>query len=379
MTFYQNQSELNQLQENFLADSDGPLSRKEELLKKRRPQSFDEVAKAVKDAKPVKEDFQSKVCMTSFDDDELDFDEKVAGYSMLSVLENIHRVVEHAEDLFYSVVEEAQKSIFADKIQAISKFVLNYVYSIPKHEEDLKILTAGSLFFYGGSWTMLASFIAAVELFNSKEELAAAYEVGEKFMSVEDLDENDDVTPSQLMHSFKKVGMQFALMLAILYSDAWAEICISFAFASKLSTIVHLEGFYVEEMDLSDADSEWLSLISSITSTILSLIIFGVWPGLVVSMYMAYIGLQRLMTVQYKFTVPFGSLSQVTFSELLTNHSNQTALWVCITFTALWQAYYSYTGTLAFLSWFMFLLPAVQLFNIACGYFTLDMSNLKLQ
>jgi len=379
MTFYQNQSELNQLQENFLADSDGPLSRKEELLKKRHPQGFDEVAKAAMDAKPVKEDIQSKVCMTSFDDDELDVDEKIAGYSIWSVLENIQRVIENAGDFFHNVVEEAQKTYFADKIQAISETILNYVYSIPQHEEDFKILTAGCLFFYGGSWTVLASFIAAVELFDSKKELAAAFKVGEKFMSVEELDEEDDVTPSQLMHSFKKVGMQFALMLAILYSDLWAEICVSYAFASKLSTIVHLEGFYCEEMDLSATDSEWLSLISSIASAILSLIMFGIWPGLVVSMYMAYIGLQRLMTVQYKFTVPCGLSSQVTFKELLTNPINQNALWVCITFTALWQAYYSYNGALAFLSWLMFLLPVVQLFNIALSYFALDMSILKLQ
>jgi len=241
------------------------------------------------------------------------------------------------------------------------------------------MLTAGCLFFYGGSWTLLASFIAAVELFDTKEELAAAYRVGEKFMSVEDFDEEDDVTPSQLMQTFKKVGMQFALMLAVLHSDAWAEICVSFAFASKLNTIVNMEVFYEEKMDLSASDNEWLSLISSISSTILSFIIYGVWPGLVICMYMAYIGLQFLITVPYQFGVPYGFMSCLTFKELLTNPNNQTTLWLCLVFTALWQAFCSYTGALEFLSWFMFLLPAVQLFNIVSGYFIVDMSSLKLQ
>jgi len=376
MTLYQNQSQLTQLQEDFLANSDRLLRRKEELMKKPRPQS-DEAAKAAKDAKPEKEDFKNKVSMTSFDDDELDVSEEYAGYSICYVLENIHEVIKNAEVFFSSVMEEVVKTDFAGKTQATLRSIKNYIYSIPKHEEEFKILTAGCLFFYGGSWTLLASFMAAVELFDTKEELVAAYLIGEKFMSVEDYDGEDDVTPSQLMQTFKKVGMQFALMLAVLHSDAWAEICVSFAFASKLNTIVNMEVFYEEKLDLSAADYEWLSLISSISSTILSFIIYGVWPGLVVCMYMAYVGLECLMTVPYQLGIPYGLMSCVTFKELLTNPSNQTILWDCIIFTALWQAYCSYTGALEFLSWLMFLLPAVQLFNIVSGYFIVDISSLK--
>jgi len=377
MTLYQNQSQLTQLQEDFLANSDRLLSRKVESMKKPRPQSFDEAAEAAKEAKPEREDFKNKVSMTSFDDDELDVSEEAAGYSIGYVLDNIHVVIKNAEVFFSSVIDEAEKTDFASKTQAILRSIKNYVYSIPEHEEEFKILTAGCLFFYGGSWTLLASLMAAVELFDTKEELAAAYLIGEKFMSVEDYDKEDDVTPSQLMQTFKKVGMQFALMLAVLHSDAWAEICVSFAFASKLNTIVNMEVFYEEQMDLSAADSEWLSLISSISSTILSFIIYGVWPGLVVCMYMAYIGLQCLMTVPYQIGVPYGFMSCLTFKELLTNPSNQTTLWVCIIFTALWQAYCSYTGALELLSWLMFLLPAVQLFNIISGYFIVNISSLK--
>jgi len=348
-------------------------------MKKPRRQSFDEAAKAEKDVKPVKKDFKNMVSMTSFDDDELDVVEEASESSIWYVMENIHEVIENAEVFFSSALEKVGKSNFASEIQATLRFVKNCVYSIPKHEEELKIFTAGCLFFYGGSWTLLASLTAAVELFDTKKELAAACEVGEKFMSVEDFDKEDDVTPSQLMQTIKKVGMQFALMLAVLHSDAWAEMCVAFAFASKLDTIVNMEVFYEEKLDLSASDIQWLSLISSISSAILSFIIYGVWPRLVVCMYMAYIGLEYLMTVKYLFGVPVGFMSCVNFKELLTDPSNQIALWVCIIFTALWQAYCSYTGALEFLSCCMFLLPAVQLFNIFRGYFLVDMSSLKLQ
>jgi len=375
MTLYQNQNQLHQLQEDFLSDFDSRSSRKEEFSKKQSSRSFDEVANATEDAKPVEEDLKAR--MTSFDDDELDVSEELTGHSIWYVMQNMHVVIENAEDFCFSVVEEAQNMNFVDEFEAFMKFVENCVYSIPTYEEELKIVTAGCLFFYGGSWTVLASFLAAAELFDTKKELKAACEVGEKFMSIEDLDEEDDVTPSQLMETFKKVGLQFALMLAVLHSDAWAEICVSFAFASKLSTLVHFEELYDEPKDLSPADSEWLSLISSVSSTILSLIFYGIWPGLVVAMYMANIGLEYLLTVQYRFWLPIGDI--VTFKELLTNPHNRIAIWISLTFTALWQGFYSYTGVSEFLSWLMFLLPAVQLFNLISGYFTIDLKSLKLQ
>lgn len=381
MTFYQVQQ-----QEDLLTAFDAPLSRKRELTKKQNSANLDEAVKAARDAKPVREDLK-EVRMTSFDDDEMDFDEDFAGHSISFMLENIHVVRDNAKDFFQNLVEEVRKIDFPEVAEGTVRTVESFIYNIPKHEEELKVVTASCLFFYGGSWVMLASFIAAAELFDTKEVLNKAFEVGRKFLSVEDLDEEADVTPSQLRQTFKEVGMQFALMLAVLHCGAWAEICVSFAFGSKLYTIVQLEELCDDENTdkaLTSDDSEWLALLSSAACAILSLIAYGIWPGLVVCMYMANIGLQCLMAVQYRIWLPTGSIMShpymtiTTFEELLKKPDNQFAIWVSVTFTALWQAYYSFSGAFVLVSWLMFLLPIVHLLNLVTSYFTLDMRCLKL-
>merc|ERR1719233_330974 len=98
---------------------------------------------------------------------------------------------------------------FLDLSEDAVKTVESFIFNIPKYEEELKVVTAICLFFYGGSWVMLATFIAATELFDTKEVLERAYEVAKKFLSVEDLDAEEHVTPSQLRQTFKEVGMQF--------------------------------------------------------------------------------------------------------------------------------------------------------------------------
>jgi hypothetical protein len=380
MALYQNQ-----LQEDFLSDFDATLSRKEEFTRKEIPLSLEEDANASKDSKPAKEDLQD-LHVTSFDDDELDLLDEPCGLSISYLYDNINVVTDNARYFFQSLAEEARTRDFVNMIEGCVQFAENCVCNIPKYEEELKFVTAGCLFFCGGGWTVLASLTAAAELFDTRKEILAAYEVGEKFMSVDDLDDEDDVTPAQLTQSFKTVGMQFAQMLAVLHCEAWAEICISFAFASKLNNMVNFEGFCDEETrkHFSAVDAEWLSLLSAITSAIVALIIFGIWPGLVIGMYMGYVGLQFLNTVEYRFWLPAGSsashpeMAYITCQEFLEDRSNQLVIGLSVTLSALFQGYYSYSA-FQFVSWLMFLQPAVQLFNIVSKYFSVDIKSLKLE
>jgi len=379
MTSYQVQQQEDL---DLFAAFDGHHSRKREFTRKQEPVNLDDAANAAKDAKPVKENLK-EVHMKSFDDDEMDFDEEFSSHSISFIWENMDVVRDNAKDFFQNLVKEVRKMDFLDGSEVAIKTVESYLLSIPKHEEELKVVTASCLFFYGGSWAKLATFIAAAELFDTKEVLGRAYEVGMKFLSMEDLDEEEDVTPSQLRQTFKEVGMQFALMLAVLHCDAWAEICISFAFASKLFPIMQLEelcGDGNKDKGLTAEDSEWLALLSSVACAILSLIAYGIWPGLVVCMYVAKIGLQCLRTVQYQVWLPTGSfmMAVTTFEDLLAKPDNQFAIWVSVAFTSLWQAYYSFSGAFVLVSWLMFLLPTVHLFNLVTSYFAFDMRSLKL-
>jgi len=175
-----------------------------------------------------------------------------------------------------------------------------HIHDLPQYEEELKVISSVCLFLFGGGWVGLASMIAAAELFDTKKVLEEAFVLSWKFMSVQHLDHNEDVTPFQLTMTMRNVGMHFALFLAVAHCGAWAEICICFAFASKLSTILRLEEFLDDGTGVpnfySAGEVEWLSLISDITSAAISLIVLGMAPGFITAMYMALIGIQCFFT-----------------------------------------------------------------------------------
>jgi len=381
MTMYQNQ-----VQEDLMLDFDAPLSGKGKYIQKPSSCVLDEVTEAAHSAKPMSINLDK--FMMQFDDEEENFDYDFSGEGLSFLYEKLNSGFEKATVFLTSEIKKKQSQRFTHFMEGILNTAENYVYNLPQYEEELKVVTSACLFFYGGSWVGLASFIAADEIFGTKQVLSEAFGVGWKFLCAEDLDEHEDVAPCQLTDTFKNVGMQFALLLAVLYCNSWAEICVTLAFASKLTKIMQLEQYLDDGTGIrSDfntaADVEWLSVLSFISCASISLIIFGVWPGFVVAMYMAFVGIQFHFTGSYKLCLPTGSLTSkpyvfVTSEDFLSNR-HPFSIWASVAFSALWQAYYSYDSQCQYLSWLMFLLPAVKLFNLISSYFTFDISNLKFE
>jgi len=232
----------------------------------------------------------------------------------------------------------------------------------------------------------LASIIATAELFDTKKVIEEALDLGWRFMRVEQLYDNGDVTPLQLTMTLRNVGMHFALLLAVLNCGAWGEMCVAFAFASKLSTIVRLEEFLNDGTRMPDfysaAEVELIALIFNIACAAFSLIVLGMAPGFMIAIYMALIGIQCFFTGKYQLCLPTGSFTSKPYvfltSEDYVDTNHQFSIWASVTFSAFWQAYYSYGGPCQFLSWLMFLLPVVKFFNLIGCYFTFDLGTLKL-
>jgi len=387
MTQYQNQ-----LQEDFLSDFDSSIRKEVGSLTLDFAGSDDaaDAAKsaatmkdAVEDALPINEDSE-KTPLTSFDDDEVDYEEYYSD-PLSFWYDKVNVVSRNARDFLNIDAKKVQNIVLKECIESAALKIMNVIYSIPKFEEELKIVSAICLFFYGGSWVRLASVIAAVEIFDTKGIFELAFEVGHKFLTVDDLDDEDDVTPSQLLDTSKSVGMHFALILAVIHCGGWAEICITFAFASKLSTILRLEEIFddgsYEYEEFTAADADWFELLSSIAAALISLILYGIFPGVVTALYMSLVGLQFFFSGQYNLDFPAGNFtsSLLETSEEFVNGNNKFSIWIGASFTALWQSYYSYSGSCVFLSWFMFMWPLVMTFNFLTSPFNVDMSSLKLQ
>jgi len=374
----------NQLQEDVLSEF-GPTSRaKGQSIQKSSPFALDDVTDSAKDAKPKKLD--GKEFMGQFANDEGDFECDLCDGGISLIDDMINRGIERGTALMTSVFE---KELYQDFLHFLESFKITagkHIYDLPKYEEELKVISSFCLFFWGGCWVRLASIIATAELFDTKKVIEEALDLGWRFMCVEQLYDNGDVTPFQLTMTLRNVGMHFALLLAVLHCGAWAEICVAFAFASKLSTILRLEEFLEDGTRMPDfysaAEVEWIALISNIACVAISLIVLGMAPGFMIAIYMALIGIQCFFTGKYQLCLPTGSFTSKPYvfltSEDYLDTNHQFSIWASVTCSAFWQAYYSYGGPCQFLSWLMFLLPVVKLFNLISCYFTFDMGTLKL-
>merc|ERR1719474_1090301 len=159
------------------------------------------------------------------------------------------------ENAFDGVVD------FEDGIDILSKTVIEHTgiafeimkevaLEAPKHEEEFRFIAALSLIFYGGSWTNFAGAIAAFEAFGTRQVLEEAYKVYKSFFFDDFSD--DEVTPRQIKENFRKLGLQIALLIAVLVSPSWAEICITVAFASKFTSLVNVEELLKNSMSSPD-------------------------------------------------------------------------------------------------------------------------------
>lgn len=376
----------NQIQEDFLSDFDIPVSGKGKFFQKPCLSVHDDVRDVAKEEKTMK--LNKDEFMKQFDDNEVDFDCDLCAEKQSFLYEKLSFAIEKSRDFLTSETEKQRWLDFVSFVEGVVKNVGIVVFDLPKYEEELQVVSSICIFFYGGSWVRLASLIASAEIFDTWQVLKTSYEVLYKFMCAEELDDYEDVTPTQLTETFKNIGFQVALLLSIVHCDPWAEICVTLAFATKLSPMVRLEDFFdggksAQDVFWTAADVEWFALLSSITCFVVSFILLGVWPRLVFATYMAFIGMQLYLRGRYRLCLPTGSFTSKPYvflkSEDFKDSSYQFSIWVSITFSALWQAYYSYDGVCQHLSWLMFLLPAVKFFNLISSYFTYDASSLNLQ
>jgi len=374
----------NQLQEDFLSEFDPTFRAKGQSIQKSSPSVFDDDKDTAKHAKPKRLDH--KDFMGQFADNEGDFGCDLCDTAAPLVYETINHGIDRGTAFLKSLFEKETHQDFHHFLESVKITAEKHIYDLPKYEDELKVISSVCLFFYGGCWGGLASIIATAELFDTKQVLEEAFELGWKFMCVQHLDDNSDVSPYQLTMTLRNVGMHFALFLAVLHSGAWAEICVAFAFASKLSTIIRLEEFLDDGAGIPDfysaAEIDWMALISNITCAAISLIVFGMASGFIIAMYMALIAVQCFFTGQYQLCLPTGSFTSKPYVFLTSkdylDRNHQFSIWASVTCSAFWQAYYSYDGPCQFLSWLMFLLPAVKLFNYISSYFTFNMGTLKL-
>jgi len=331
----------------------------------------------------------------SFDDDYVDFnDDEELDYDLASTLYDI------MESGNFLAVREIFKdvsrfvTIQADNLRdmdvstmgqtALDQFevVKDSFSSLTEQESLLRTLTSVALIVYGGSWAQLAAIFAAVEAFGTKDVLEESMEVFQNFITAEP-DEENDVTPKQIKETFQKLGLQVALMIAVMFSPSWAEVCIAVSFASKLTGLIPIEDILSRALSAPDmsmtaeleewfqvVDDEWFSLLSLLACNIFSLTMFGCFPAFVTAMYMGIIGFESLaesMSPTLEFVVPLGDMSvpvcSFERSDLFSKESI-TYVWGLNIFMALWQSYSGYTGTFQFLSWLMFLLPVVKVANV---------------
>jgi len=244
----------------------------------------------------------------------------------------------------------------------------------PKYEEEFRFIAAVGLIFYGGSWTNLAGGIAAVEAFGTIKALQEVYQVGMAFL----FDESENgVTPGEIKENLRQLGLQTTLLMAVLVSPSWAEICITIAFASKFTNLVPVKELLKmlaspdqdeNEFDeyFGHIDASWFDLIAVISCNILSLIFFGCFPRLTTAMYMGYLGVSLIMEglVNRPINIPVLWDSEIFDMNFWMMESTQYYTWGIIAVMAIWQAVSGYDGIFLLLSWSMFLYPVVKVSNI---------------
>jgi len=286
------------------------------------------------------------------------------------LLEEIQKIITKKADELRNV--EALNAVWESIVNS-----MDIVYEIPKLEEESKIVTALALAFYGGSWTMLAGIIGAVEVFGTQEVFEESLKVGNFVMS-DDYEEND-VTPLEVKETFRKVALQIALMIAVVTCPSFAEICITIAFACKFSSLVSAQEMLKKimvsseypNMEIEDyfglVDPEWFDLLSLFGCNIVSVILFGCFPRLITATYMGYLGVWLLADTLKKgldfFFIPYIGGPTYLDESMWMRKSTQYYVWTVVAVLAVWQAMYGYSGYFEFISWSMFLYPAVRVHN----------------
>lgn len=275
---------------------------------------------------------------------------------------------------FDNGVESMAETMIESTVIAF-QILTEIVLEAPKYEEELRFIASVGLIFYGGSWTNLAGVVAAIEAFGTIKTLQEVYEVGMAFL----FDESEDgVTPCQIKDNLRQLGLQSTLLMAVVVSPSWAEICITIAFASKFTTLVPVKDLLKmltsspdqdeNEFDeyFGHIDASWFELIALISCNILSLIFFGCFPRLTTAMYMGYLGVSLFMEglVNRPINIPVLWDSEIFDMNFWLMKSTQYYTWVIVAVMAVWQAVSGYEGVFLLLSWSMFLYPVVKVYNI---------------
>jgi len=312
------------------------------------------------------------------------------GHTQASENDRLSEVPEcFSYEAFNVLVEEIKKTITekAGALQnlesvnvVVGKFVktLDVVFEVPKYQEQLKYITALALVCYGGSWTMLAGIIAAVEIFGTEEAVEHTLKVGNHIV-YEEYDNDHEVSPGEIKETFRNMALHCGLIVAVVLCPAVAEICISIAFASKFSPLVSVKQLLkkimmspdVANMDLDDyfglVDPEWFELLSLFGCNIVSVILFGCYPRLITAMFMGYFGfcvLAEAIQNGVDIFIPFTTYSVAFQKDVWIQKTTQYYVWAFVAVMALWQAMNDYSGSFQFISWCMFLYPAVRIYNI---------------
>jgi len=277
------------------------------------------------------------------------------------------------------ITEKADELRNVETLNALCETIvdsLDIVYEIPKCEEELKYVTVFALACYGGSWTMLAGIIGAVEIFGTQEVVEESFKVGSFLMS-DDYEENA-VTPLEVKETFRKVALQVALMITVVICPSVAEICITLAVACKFSSLVSaqemLKGAMVSSecpgMEIEDyfglVDPEWFDLLSLFGCNIVSVILFGFFPRLITAMYMGYLGIWLLagtLKNGLDYSIPYIGVTGEFDESMWMRKTTQYHVWTFVAIMAVWQAIYGYSGYFEFISWSMFLYPCVRVYN----------------
>merc|ERR1719320_1063165 len=232
---------------------------------------------------------------------------------------------------------------------------------------------------YGGSWTYLGGFIAAVDIFGTAKVLEEGCNVFTTFVSEEVSSKDDDVTPVMIKESIRNMGLQFALMLSVAMSPTCAEFCVVIAIAYKASCLIpvkeHLKKFSYTDIIISEdedwldfVEDGWLDILAFLASFILWIVFYGLFPHFVITMYMVSFGLSMMLEVSKQhFIIDLGlqfiALPKVDIIEVV---SRKYVKWGLVALLSMWQAWYDYGGITQFMSWLIFVLPAVQLYKILC-------------
>jgi len=270
--------------------------------------------------------------------------------------------------------EQAEKII--DRVEL-------FIEDLPKHEKELKLIMGFCMIFYGGSWPRLASYMAAYEVFGTAAVLDEVVLVGRCFWNSCFYNEGEHEKRvfktgkvkeafARVRQTFKDAGLQIAVFLAVKHVAPWAEVCLSIAFASKLTGIVRLEEVFGKVLSTSmdgelidESDAAWIRLLSCLCCNILALVILGVgYPSLVIAMYMAHFGLEMILCDDLKKTYRIAGVPFTFEREDWEDKTTQNYVWSTVAIMSLWQAINDYTGLLESVSWLMLMFPVVKLYNL---------------